>query len=627
MKRIATNLICGIATLLALVLSSNVIAQVVTPTPPYAIGEEITANGDFEAFVLGSITNDSLNWSFNITANGAAAMFEIVESGDNNTEKALKIDFGTFNNMPDLDWSVEAVNEPINVVEGDVYEATVWLKADTNSRLAKHYFNLPASGNWARYEQIIDTLTTDWKEYKIIHTANAADEENSMRFSISLNFAENDGSTIWMDNLSIKKKTEITVEPEGTWSFENLVLGDWTPLVDLEFNNNTIGEISDEQANTGLYSVKIEVLDDASVGALVHDTYSVGVLDTMSANVFIPASELSEIEMVQIFALHGANWDFTSTDYASEALVADSWNRIELILPEGIGSTQRIGIQFVGNDTTETSFLYIDDIVVSEFVPSVIEPEGTWSFESLILGDWSPLVDLEFNNNTMGIVTDEQASAGTYSARIEVQNDASVGALVNNTYEVGVGDTMRANVFIPASELSEIEMVQIFALHGANWDFTSTDYASEAFSADTWNEIELILPEGIGNTQRIGIQFVGNDTTETSFIYIDEISVSPFLNATPNEFPESPVGFKLEQNYPNPFNPSTRIDYVLPNSSKVTLEIFNMLGQKVVRLVDMRQSAGSHSINFDASNLTSGIYLYRIQAGSFSDIRRMTLIK
>ncbi|MGB0345845.1 MAG: carbohydrate binding domain-containing protein [Balneolaceae bacterium] len=90
----------------------------------------------------------------------------------------------------------------------------------------------------------------------------------------------------------------------------------------------------------------------------------------------------------------------------------------------------------------------------------------------------------------------------------------------------------------------------------------------------------------------------------------------------------SPVRFSLEQNYPNPFNPSTNIQFTLPAASDVTLEVFNMLGQRVATLLQgEKMTAGSHTQKFDASNLASGMYVYRISAANFVQSRKMMLIK
>jgi len=89
----------------------------------------------------------------------------------------------------------------------------------------------------------------------------------------------------------------------------------------------------------------------------------------------------------------------------------------------------------------------------------------------------------------------------------------------------------------------------------------------------------------------------------------------------------APVQFDLSQNYPNPFNPSTTIKFSIPQSSNVTLKIFNTLGQEVSTLLDQNMEAGSHTINFDASDLNSGIYFYKLDAGSYSEVKKMTLIK
>jgi len=88
-----------------------------------------------------------------------------------------------------------------------------------------------------------------------------------------------------------------------------------------------------------------------------------------------------------------------------------------------------------------------------------------------------------------------------------------------------------------------------------------------------------------------------------------------------------PESLQLSQNYPNPFNPTTKIDFALPEASQVSLTVYNMIGQQVATLEDGFLSAGQHSVSFDASHLSSGIYLYRLQAGDQVMTRTLTLVK
>jgi hypothetical protein len=88
-----------------------------------------------------------------------------------------------------------------------------------------------------------------------------------------------------------------------------------------------------------------------------------------------------------------------------------------------------------------------------------------------------------------------------------------------------------------------------------------------------------------------------------------------------------PRKFELFQNYPNPFNPVTNIKYAVPKLSQVRIEIYNILGQRVRTLVNEEQPAGYYLVDFDASNLASGFYIYRMQAEGFVDIRKMIVTK
>lgn len=99
------------------------------------------------------------------------------------------------------------------------------------------------------------------------------------------------------------------------------------------------------------------------------------------------------------------------------------------------------------------------------------------------------------------------------------------------------------------------------------------------------------------------------------------------ITALPGGEGEIPAAFELRQNYPNPFNPATRIGFALPQASTVKIEVFNLLGERVATLLEAPRPAGYHEIRFDAGRLESGMYLCRMQAGNFSQTRKMLLLR
>jgi len=89
----------------------------------------------------------------------------------------------------------------------------------------------------------------------------------------------------------------------------------------------------------------------------------------------------------------------------------------------------------------------------------------------------------------------------------------------------------------------------------------------------------------------------------------------------------SPIKFELSQNYPNPFNPVTTIQFSVPESGNVKLIVYNLLGEQVTELVNGIKEAGVYSLNFNAENLNSGMYIYRMETNGFVQLKKMTLIK
>ena len=100
-----------------------------------------------------------------------------------------------------------------------------------------------------------------------------------------------------------------------------------------------------------------------------------------------------------------------------------------------------------------------------------------------------------------------------------------------------------------------------------------------------------------------------------------------FVVNVQKENPYTPVSYQLSQNYPNPFNPSTTINFSIPKESRVTVKIFDILGQEVRTLVNEDKMPGNYRVNFNANNLSSGIYFYSINAGNFYHVKKMMLLK
>lgn len=211
-----------------------------------------------------------------------------------------------------------------------------------------------------------------------------------------------------------------------------------------------------------------------------------------------------------------------------------------------------------------------------------------------------------------------------YSAGNAMDIEAS-----NEPINVAAGDLYEASIWFNAT--TEGNKVQMY-LKSID-DSDTTRYADSVLTLETgWTNYALRYEATAAQAEgqlRFGIAY-NFEENDGNIIYAGDLQISKIDPdaAVSNETEELPGSFTLHQNYPNPFNPTTRISFELANSSLVSLTVYDILGQEVTKIISHKGlSRGSHSYTFNASELTSGVYIYRLQSGSYTQTRKMTLIK
>lgn len=159
----------------------------------------------------------------------------------------------------------------------------------------------------------------------------------------------------------------------------------------------------------------------------------------------------------------------------------------------------------------------------------------------------------------------------------------------------------------------------------ADWIVVTPTSGTIPWLGENTLSIWLYAPEGQKAVYEDTIVIENNSASPA--IHIPVMMAVPPLGVEDQEGSKLPSSFALGSCYPNPFNASTTIGYDLPRASLVTLEVYNLVGQKVATLVNDYQQAGYKSINWNAAEVTTGIYYYKLTAGEFVSVRKLTLLK
>ncbi len=228
---------------------------------------------------------------------------------------------------------------------------------------------------------------------------------------------------------------------------------------------------------------------------------------------------------------------------------------------------------------------------------------------------------------------------GTYahqgSAAADIQDNSGTASSFYHTVGHNVAGYTELEVefwYYPRSmENNEDFWLQYY--NGSSWQTVATWARGVDFQNDNfYHEVVPISSSQYNFPTNAKLRFMCDASGNQDDIYIDEIefrgmSGTSGTSAKANENSLIPDEFSLSQNYPNPFNPTTEIEFSLPQASHVSLEIYNILGQRVTTLANGFFEAGSHTVTWDASNQSSGIYFYRIATPSGTIAKKMVLLK
>ncbi len=328
--------------------------------------------------------------------------------------------------------------------------------------------------------------------------------------------------------------------------------------------------------------------------------------------------------------------DFAELDPQSDVL-----NTV-VSLPDGfawVGTNQGLAKVNASNGTYQFYSPSNSQIPGESISPLAVTPDGRLWFANFGSTTTSTYGLCWFDGTNFGIIPQQQIG-GLPHAQIydlEVKH-------IQNGYELWISCASRGiAVLTVTGTVVPVELTSFFTSTNDNdvnlsWA-TSTETNNSGFQierlemknerSEDWESIGFVNGNGT-TTETQSYSFTDNNLNSGKYLYrlkqIDFNGTFEYSNEV-EAIINVPDKFELSQNYPNPFNPRTKIKYQIAESNPVSLRIYDVLGNEVASLINDVQPAGNYELTFDASLLSSGVYLYKLQAGSFAETKKMVVLK
>jgi hypothetical protein len=274
----------------------------------------------------------------------------------------------------------------------------------------------------------------------------------------------------------------------------------------------------------------------------------------------------------------------------------------------------------------DTSTIHTQGIYIPVGVPSptVILDDNANNFANWTAGGTSSTWNITTSQFHTSPSSFTESPSGNYPANCDLQMTLTTPLNVNANPVVSLSFWHRYT-----TELDyDFCRVEVSSDGGLNWQLIASYHGTLA----SWTQQTFdITPQANASSNlKVRFRLTSDAGLQYDGWYVDDIVITKYCSGTFVGIINNntlPAAFSLEQNFPNPFNPETVIKFQLPKDSHVKLTVYDILGKNIATLVNEKKSAGYYDVQFNSSGLASGMYFYKIEAGSFTDVKKMVLIK
>ena len=600
--------------------SVTLVAKVDTTKPPPL---PIVTNGDFDSSSVGDITATGTKGWLVQFASGITPppVFEIVSDTVEHGNRAMKV---KVNGLGVNQWDIQAVADSIHVTSGQTYDYSVWAKAAKAGATVNFTVGNYSYSEYAAIRPA--TLTTQWHQYTQRFTVT--DNQTVIRAPIHFYGTPDSGNSMYIDNLQIALHV-VPADTNPAYHGQPLAKGQ------SKFLGNAYGDVPD--TTFAKYWTQVTPGNAGKWGSIAATT------DSTSWNWSgLDAIYNYAITNQMIFKNHNLIWGqqqpswISSLDSATQEKYIETWIRkvgqrypkIDMVdvvneplvghnPPDGGGSPARANYVKALGGTGATGWDWVINAfkLARKYLPNA----------KLLINDYGIINDNSATTSYLQIINLLKGQGlidgiGVQGHRFELENADT------STYKSNLDRLAATGLPIYISELD---------LGNLNNAGTPDDNQQ----VQLYQKIFPVLwrHPGIKGITLWGY-LEGQTWQSTCYLVRTTGSARPALFWLAQYIANNPMGvgetisgipsnYRLEQNFPNPFNPTTNIRYTIAKTSRVSLKVFDILGREVRALVNTVQAPGQYTVTLNAQALGSGVYFYRLNAGTFNETKKLMLLK